>query len=98
MTYEGNSVEERNLHEVRTRKILLTANCISSNSNIIYAAYKGYIAQNPAAGASALDIGGFIETAHRIASDRAFIQKIKKEFLENHWYETVMNQMEGETE
>lgn len=98
MTYEGNSDEERKLHEVRTRKILLTANCISSSSNIIYAACKGCIAQNPVAGASALDIGGFIETAHRIASDRAFIQKVKKEFLENHWYETVMNQMGGETE
>lgn len=78
--------------EVRTRKILLTASVIASSSNVIYAAMRAYTSGNIISGAQVLDMGGIIETTHRLISDRAFISQVKQEFLENHWYELVMGE------
>ena len=100
----GENKQDINLFQVRTHKVLLYSNTIASASNLlaVAAAEAGALyAKNPELakkGLQYLDIGGLVVTTHRLISDRAFIQKIKKEFLANHWYETVMNQMGGESE
>lgn len=96
--------QDIDVFRVRTRKILLYSNTIASASNLLVvgaAEVAAFYAGNPdlaKQGLRYLDIGGLLVTTHRLITDRAFIQKVKKEFLENHWYETVMNQMGGETE
>jgi hypothetical protein len=72
------------LYEVRTRKILSYSNIIASASNIIAVAVTKDM--------SKLDIGGLLVTLYRIASDTAFISKVKQEFLEKEFYNTVMGQ------
>lgn len=69
------------LYQVRTRKILLTANCISSYSNIIFCTLLN--------DAKRLDIGGFIETIHRLISDTKFINDIKHEFIIGGFYKMI---------
>lgn len=73
---------ELDLYEVKTRKILSYSNAIASGSNILYVALSRDI--------SKLDIGGIIVTIYRLISDGSFIKSIKKEFLENQWYNMVM--------
>jgi len=63
----------RQLYEVKTRKILLLSNSISSASNIITSA----ILKNP----KMLDIGGIIVTIGSLFSDVRFILKIQEEFI-----------------
>ncbi|QUO37297.1 hypothetical protein KFE19_13015 [Dysosmobacter sp. Marseille-Q4140] len=98
------SEQDIDFFEARTRKILLYSNTIASASNLLGVgaaeAVAFYTENSKLAeqGLQYLDIGGLIVTTHRLISDRIFIRRIKQEFLENHWYETVMDQMGGETE
>jgi len=69
------------LYQVRTRKILLTANCISSTSNILYCAIFGAATKNPLEAAKRLDVGGVIETIRRLVVDTKFINEIKREYI-----------------
>ena len=65
---------ERNIYEVRTRKVLLYSNSLASFGNIAYAAATQEWGK--------LDIGGIIVTITRLFSDIRFITKVKKEFIE----------------
>ena len=67
--------EEKDLFEVRTRKILLISNMIASTSTIINAA----VTSNP----KNLDIGSLLNTISHLFLDIRFITKIKEEFIEN---------------
>ena len=69
------SDENKDLYEVRTRKILLISNSIASTSTIINTA----ITKNP----KNLDIGGLLNTITRLFCDIRFITRIKQEFIEN---------------
>mgnify|MGYP000032459280 FL=1 len=70
-----NENEDKDLYEVRTRKILLISNSIASTSTIINAA----ITKNP----KKLDIGSLLNTVTHLFTDVRFIAKIKQEFIEN---------------
>lgn len=70
-----NENEDKDLYEVRTRKILLISNSIASTSTIINAA----ITKNP----KKLDIGSLLNTVTHLFTDVRFITKIKQEFIEN---------------
>lgn len=67
--------EDKDLYEVRTRKILLISNAIASTSTIINAT----LTSNP----KNLDIGSLLNTITHLFSDLRFIAKIKQEFVEN---------------
>lgn len=67
--------EDKDLYEVRTRKILLISNSIASASTIINTA----ITKNP----RNLDIGSLLNTITHLFSDVRFIAKIKQEFIKN---------------
>ena len=69
---DGNN---RNLYEVRTRKILSISNTMASGSNLIYT----YITKNP----HKLDIGGLLVTISRLFTDTRFILKVSDEFIQN---------------
>lgn len=76
--------EDRDLYEVRTRKILLISNSIASTSTIINAT----ITKNP----QNLDIGSLLNTLTHLFSDLRFISRIKQEFIESE----IANQLEKE--
>ena len=63
----------RNLHEVKTRKILLIANAIAGGSSVLHA----YRLKN----SKKLDLGQLLVTASRLFSDLRFIAKIKEEYI-----------------
>lgn len=67
--------EDKELFEVRTRKILLISNIMASSSSIVYAVFTS----NP----KNLDIGSLFNTITRLFTDIRFILRIKREFIEN---------------
>lgn len=74
----------RSAYEVRTRRILTLSNVLASTSNVIVA----YFAQNP----DLLDFGGFLNTIRHIAFDMKFIKEVKKDFLKNQLYDTIVGE------
>ena len=77
--------ENKDLYEVRTRKILLLSNSIASTSSIISMA----ITKNP----KNLDIGSLLNTVIHLFSDLRFIAKIKQEFIENEISSRMSNEI-----
>lgn len=84
--YDPQKDGSRDLYEVRTRKILLIANTIGTNSNLIFA----YCTQN----IKAVDIGGLLLTLSHLFMDTRFLLNIKKEFIENKIYEKIEKEIE----
>lgn len=77
--YDEAKYSNRDLYEVKTRKILSYSNAIASGSNVIYVAINAYLGNEVAI--KKLDIGGIIVTIHRLLSDSEFIRKVKEEFV-----------------
>jgi len=77
--YDPEQYTNRDLYEVKTRKILLYSNLIASTSNVIW------VGGNAMAGNEGaikdLDIGGLMVTMYRLVNDTQFIQQIKEEFV-----------------
>jgi len=84
LMYDAEKDGELRLYQVRTRKILIVSNCISSSSNILFSAGVAMATNNPIEGAKRLDIGGFIETVHRLVVDIKFINEIKREYIKDN--------------
>lgn len=76
----------KDLYEVRTRKILLISNSIATSSNVIYC----YITKN----IKRLDIGGLVIAITRMFSDIKFITKIKDEFIQREIDKDLETQMD----
>jgi hypothetical protein len=89
--YDEKECGSWNLYEVRTRKILSYSNIIASASNIIQATVRAALGDVEGATKS-LDIGGFIVTLYTVVTNSQFIEKVKQEFLEKEFYNTVMGQ------
>lgn len=93
------SLGERKLYDVRTRKILTYSNLLASASNIIAVAVMGAISamsSNAEMGKNALrylDIGGIAVAIYRIVNDKKFIKQVKQEFLEKEFYNLVMGEI-----
>lgn len=74
LTYLGTKEElDAKVCEVRTRKIIMLSNAFATTSNLVQTALMQDI--------SKLDIGGALVTAHRIATDTAFIKAVRLEYL-----------------
>ncbi len=65
---------QANLHEVKTRKVVMYSNVMSSLLNVGYVAGTGDM--------NHLDIGGIAVTLWRVLTDRKRIKQIKAEFIE----------------
>lgn len=96
--YDPAKYENRDLFEVKTRKILSYSNMIASSSNVITVAgmeVAAYYSANPELakkGFAYMDIGGYIVTMYRLITDAKFINRVKSEFLEREWYKAVMGE------
>lgn len=77
--------EDKDLYEVRSRKILLISNAIASSSTIINAS----ITSNP----KNLDIGSLLNTVTHLFTDVRFILRIKQEFIESEIAEKVQKEI-----
>lgn len=76
--YKGKTDMDRQLYEVRTRKILSYSNAIASTTNLIYVA--------GAKDMTKLDVGGLCATIYRLITDYKFIHKVKEDFIfGNYW-------------
>ena len=90
--------EDRDLYEVKTRKILSYSNLIASSSNVITVAgteVAAFFSENPELarkGFAYMDIGGYIVTMYRLITDVKFINRVKSEFLEKEWYKAVLGE------
>ena len=80
--FTGDSAEERQLYQVKTRKVLLYSNLLVSASNVLYVAISTYMGNVDAV--RKLDIGGLAVTLYRLITDVSFIYRVKEEFLMNH--------------
>ena len=77
--FDPDKYSSRDVYEVKTRKILLYSNLISTASNVIWVGGNA-IAGNETAWKD-LDIGGIIVTMYRLVNDTKFIQSVKEEFV-----------------
>ena len=77
--------EDKDLYEVRTRKILLISNSIASTCTIINTAITKNLKN--------LDIGSLLNTITRLFSDVRFIMNIKKEFIESEISNKLMKEI-----
>lgn len=77
---------DKDLYEVRTRKILLISNSIASTSNII----QTVITNNP----KNLDIGGLLVTISHLFMDLRFISRIKEEFIKQELNKDLIKELE----
>lgn len=80
--FTGTSAEERQLYQVKTRKVLLYSNLLASASNVLYVAISAYMGNANAV--RKLDFGGLAVTLYRLISDIDFIYKVKEEFILSH--------------
>lgn len=77
--YDESKYHNRDIYEVKTRKIISYSNAIASASNIIYVAVSAYLGNERAL--NKLDVGGLIVTIYRLLSDSKFIREVKEEFV-----------------
>lgn len=83
------------LYCVKTHKIIVTSNVIASSSNILAVALGCFIGVETGNvkmikdSANMADIGGIIETVHRLVKDQKFIYEVKREYLRNEWDDYV---------
>lgn len=82
--FDPQKYKNRDIYEVKTRKILSYSNTMSSASNIIYVAFSKDIKK--------LDIGGFLVTLYRLVNDSKFKRDIQREFLEKEFYNIVIGE------
>lgn len=82
LLYQPSQDGSETLYEIRTRKIISYSNAIATGSNIIVTAFTRTL--------NTLDVGGALVTIHRLISDYAFIQSVKRDFLKNEIYKTVV--------
>lgn len=87
--YNQEKHENRDLYEVKTRKILSISNLIATSSNIIWVG-GNMVAGNESA-IKDLDVGGLCVTIHRLITDHKFIDKIKHEYIRNQWEDRILN-------
>lgn len=76
--YDELKFPNKDLYELKTRKILLYSNVISSSSNIVFSKMSGW---------KNLDIGGIANSIYRLFNDTKFIRKIKQEFIQERLME-----------
>lgn len=85
--YDESGEVNRKIYEVRTRKILSYSNVIASASNLIYVGVNAGLGNESAL--KSLDVGGLIVTVYRVVTDKKFIQKAKREFIEQEFLDRI---------
>lgn len=87
--YDEKKDGNRDLYQVRTRKILAYSNLLATSSNVIEVGVK--VACKDYKGAlQDFDLGGTMVTIAELFRDAKFIARVKEEFLRKNWEQTVM--------
>ena len=81
--YNPNTDFDKELDNVRTRKIIQYSNMIATTSDVAQTAIRAYAGDENAI--KNFDLGGFLVTVYRLITDTKYIQKIKEEFIFNEW-------------
>ena len=87
--YDEKISGDKNLYEVKTRKIILYSNIIASSSNILASYFV-----NPL-GINYLDIGGIGITFYKIIKDVPFMLSLEKEFIDKKLYLNYRREIEN---
>ena len=77
--YDSKKYSSRDVYEVKTRKIILYSNLLSTASNVIWVGGNAFVGNETAW--KDIDIGGIIVTMYRLVNDAKFIQAVKEEFV-----------------
>ena len=83
--YDEKKDENRDMYEVRTRKVLLYSNSLASAGNIAYSAATQDWGK--------LDVGGIIVTITRLFSDILFITRMKHEFIQKEMDKSLQEEL-----
>lgn len=83
-----NPEDDLSLFRVRTRKIIVYSNLISTTSEVIRSAV--ILSQGEQAAWRQIDFGGVFYTISRLIKDVSFIARIKKEFILNEWQNSLL--------
>ena len=78
--YNKDKDGRREHYEVRTRKILLYSNTISTSLNLAYVGINA-AAGNEGEALKKLDLGGLLVTLYRLFSDVRFITRVKEQYI-----------------
>lgn len=81
--YNPNKDFDKELYNVRTKKIILYSNIIATTSDVIQTAIRAYSGDDNAI--RNFDLGGFLVTIYRLITDTKSIMRIKEEFIFNEW-------------
>jgi hypothetical protein len=87
MLYNEEKYGSLDLYKVKTRKILMYSNIIATASNIVVVAIESALKGAPSL--KHLDVGGFLVTIYRIATDTKFIANVKAEFIYNEFNQLI---------
>ncbi len=79
MTYDENNCESRDIHTVKTRRILMLSNAIATGLNVAWVA--GNVAYGDKSKIKSLDIGGILVLLNRLISDPEFIRQVKEDYV-----------------
>lgn len=90
--YNPQKDHRRDFYEVRTRKILLYSNAISSSINLAYVGVNAY-SGNVGEALKKLDLGGLLVTLWRLFSDIRFITKVKEQFINEELDKVTANEL-----
>ena len=77
--FDSSKYPNRDVYEVKTRKILMYSNLIASTSNVVYVGAR--YSAGDAYAIKSLDIGGILVTIYRLIYDTEFIRQVKHEFI-----------------
>lgn len=77
---------DKELYEVRTRKILLISNLLASGGNILYCAFSEDWKK--------LDLGGILVSLYRLVSDVRFMTRVKKQFIQQEIDKSIEKELE----
>ena len=91
--YDEKEFPEHDLYEVKTRKILLYSNLISSASNLIYVGVTSAMGKPDAW--KSIDFGGLAVTIYRLFNDLDFIYRVKEEFILNGFQNHLEKALKG---
>lgn len=79
MMYDPAMVESRELHSVKTRKIIMYSNAIATGSNVLWVG--GNLIFGNKMAVRQMDIGGLMVVLKRFSEDKEYIRQIKEEFV-----------------
>lgn len=85
--FDPKEYANRDIYEVKTRKILNYSNLIATKVNLLYVG--GRYIKGDEYSTKSLDIGGILVTIYRLVNDTEFIRKVKHEFIVNGLVDSI---------